>query len=130
MADCRLPTMPFEVNGKTYILCCNMNVLADVEQMHNGNLMEALDHPSILTTAKEFLAAMLNDYAVQMHWEERYTPLTIGRLLPATPTAVKQIRETYSALVYPALTDQLETDSDGHENAEEDAEKNAEATQS
>ena len=30
--DIRLETMPFELDGKTYQLRCNMNVLADVQE--------------------------------------------------------------------------------------------------
>lgn len=127
MADIRLPTMPFELDGKTYVLRCNMNVLADVEQMHEGSLMEALSQPGVVTTSKEFLAAMLNDYAEEQGWEERYTPKSLGRLLPPTPAYVQKLRQIITDLVVRAVTAQPDL-ADSAET--EDAEKNGMATQS
>lgn len=127
MTDIRLPTMPFELNGKVYILRCNMNVLADVEQMHDGSLMEALSQPGVLTTSKEFLSAMLNDYAEEQGWEERYTPKSLGRLLPPSPVYVKKLKAIITDLVVRAVTVQQEpTDATETENAE----KNGMTTQS
>ena len=127
MADIRLPIMPFELDGKTYILRCNMNVLADVEQMHDGSLMEALSQPGVLTTSKEFLAAMLNDYAEEQGWEERFTPKSLGRLLPPSPSYVKKLKDIITDLVVRAVTaQQASTDSLDPE----DAEKNGMTTQS
>lgn len=127
MADIRLPTMPFELGGKTYILRCNMNVLADVEQMHNGSLMEALTQPGVLSTSKEFLAAMLNDYADEQGWEERYTPRTVGRLLPPSPAYVKELQRIITDLVVSAVKAQP---SQAEETTAEDPEKNGMTTQS
>lgn len=104
MADCRLPTMPFELDGRTFILRCNMNVLADVEQLHNGSLMEALEQPGVLTTSKEFLSAMLNDYADEQGWDARYTPRSVGRLLPPSPEYVNRMREIITDLVLRSVT--------------------------
>lgn len=123
MADCRLPTMPFDLAGKTYLLRCNMNVLADVEAMHNGNLMEALSQPGKLRASMEFLTAMLNDYADEKGWEERYTPKTLGRLLQPTPKEIKAIQDTITDLVVKAVTG-------GAEEPNEDPEKNGMTTQS
>ena len=126
MADCRLPTMPFDLAGKTYLLRCNMNVLADVESMHNGNLMEALSQPGKLRASMEFLAAMLNDYADEKGWEERYTPKTLGRLLQPTPKGIKAIQDTITDLVVKAVTGGAEET----EETDEDAGKNGMTTQS
>ena len=123
MADCRLPTMPFELNGKVYILRCNMNVLADVEAMHGGNLMEALSQPGKLRASMEFLTAMLNDYADEMGWEERYTPKSLGRLLSPTPKEMKAIQNSITDLVVKAVTG-------GAEEPDEDPEKNGMTTPS
>lgn len=127
MADIRLPTMPFELDGKTYILRCNMNVLADVEQMHDGSLMEALSQPGVLTTSKEFLAAMLNDYAEEQGWEERFTPKSLGRLLPPSPGYVKKLKDIITDLVVRSVTAQ-QAPADAVE--AEAAEKNGMTTQS
>lgn len=71
--------MPFELDGKTYKLRCNMNVLADVQEAYNGDLFEALSGKNTFKSLLHFLAAMLNDYADEMGWEERYTAKQLGR---------------------------------------------------
>ncbi len=127
MADCRLPTMPFELDGRTFILRCNMNVLADVEQLHNGSLMEALEQPGVLTTSKEFLSAMLNDYADEQGWDARYTPRSVGRLLPPSPEYVNRMREIITDLVLRSVTS---GSSGASAQDQEDPEKNGMTTQS
>lgn len=91
--DIRLPTMPFDFNGKKYTLCCNMNVLADVQEAYNGNLMAALRNPSNIKASTTFLAAMLNDCAESNGWAERYTARQVGRLLAGNPESVKLMKE-------------------------------------
>lgn len=125
--DLRLKTQVFPINGKSYVLRCNMNVLADVELMHNGNLMAALKSPGKLTVAKEFLAAMLNDYADEMGWEERWTPKSLGRELAPTPANLKHMTDIVQDLVVSAiLSDEAEKEA-GEEAGEG---KNQPATQS
>lgn len=80
MSDIRLEEVPFEINGKTYKLRCNMNVLADVQEAYNGDFYNALSEKNTLKSTLTFLAAMLNDYADEMGWEERYTPKQLGRM--------------------------------------------------
>lgn len=77
----RLQTKPFDYEGKTYILRCNMNVLADVQDAYDGNLGAALDEKKPLRSVLAFLAAMMNDYADEMHWPERFTARQLGRTL-------------------------------------------------
>lgn len=36
MIDMRLERVPFEFDGHTFQLCCNMNVLADVQEAFDG----------------------------------------------------------------------------------------------
>lgn len=79
MSDIRLEEMPFELDGKTYKLRCNMNVLADVQEAYNGDLFEALSGRNTFKSILEFLAAMLNDYADEMGWTERFTAKQLGR---------------------------------------------------
>ena len=43
MADLRLETLPFEFEGRRYLLRCNMNVLADVQEMNGGFIDPAFD---------------------------------------------------------------------------------------
>ena len=79
MRDIRLEEIPFEFDGKSYKLRCNMNVLADVQDKFGGSIGGALngDHP--MRAVLEFLAAMLNDYADEQDWTERFTAKDIGR---------------------------------------------------
>lgn len=77
----RLQTKPFDYEGKTYILRCNMNVLADVQDAYDGNLGAALDEKKPFRSVLAFLAAMMNDYADEMHWPERFTARQLGRTL-------------------------------------------------
>lgn len=79
MSDIRLEEKPFELDGKTYKLRCNMNVLADVQEAYNGDFTEALSGKSTLRSALCFLAAMLNDYADEQGWQERFTAKQLGR---------------------------------------------------
>lgn len=81
--DIRIKTAPFELQGKTYTLCCNMNVLADVQEAFNGDLDRALQRGTSVRSVLEFLAAMLNDSADSNGWEERFTARQLGRMLPA-----------------------------------------------
>lgn len=82
MRDIRLEEIPFTLDGKTYLLRCNMNVLADVQDAFGGSISGALDGENPNRSVLEFLAAMLNDYADEMGWPERFTAKAIGRKLP------------------------------------------------
>ena len=75
----RLKEVPYELDGKTYILRCNMNVLADVQEACGGTLDPAINGKSSLKGALLFLAAMLNDYADEQGWPERFTAKELGR---------------------------------------------------
>ena len=79
MKDIRLKELPFELEGKTYMLRCNMNVLADVQEAYEGNIGDALGGRGTYKSLLHFLAAMLNDYADDMGWEERWTAKQLGR---------------------------------------------------
>lgn len=81
MSDIRLEEVPFELNGKTYLLRCNMNVLADVQEACGGNIGDALRSGNTLKSVLLFAAAMLNDYADEQGWPERFTAKQLGRKL-------------------------------------------------
>ena len=81
MRDIRLEEIPFELDGKTYQLRCNMNVLADVQAAYGGTISGALSGENPTQSVLEFLAAMLNDYADEQGWPERYTARDVGRKL-------------------------------------------------
>lgn len=77
----RLEELPFEFEGKTYMLRCNMAVLEEIQDAHGGDLSEALDKERAIRSATEFLTAMLNDYADEQGWPERYTRKQVARKL-------------------------------------------------
>lgn len=68
--DIRLDSLPFDFDGRHYVLRCNMNVLADVQIAYKGDLTPALNDKGTLRSALEFLAAMMNDYADEQGWFE------------------------------------------------------------
>ena len=79
--DLRLESMPFVFEGRTYQLRCNMNVLADVQEMNGGVISPALNGKRGQKSALQFLAAMMNDYADEQGWPERYTIKQVKRKL-------------------------------------------------
>lgn len=81
MSDVRMREIPYEFDGREYRLRCNMNVLADIQELHDGEFMEALDGKKAMKGLLEFLAAMLNDYADEQGWPERFTAKQLGRRL-------------------------------------------------
>lgn len=81
MSGVRMREIPYELDGKQYRLRCNMNVLADVQEAYDGDFMESLNSKSSMKGILEFLAAMLNDYADEKGWPERFTAKQLGRRL-------------------------------------------------
>lgn len=79
MRDIRLEELPFDLDGKQFLLRCNMNVLADVQELHGGMISEALNGEKPTQSMLEWMAAMLNDYADEQGWPERYTAKSLGR---------------------------------------------------
>ena len=78
MSSLRLEEKPFEVDGKVYLLRCNMAVLDALQEAHGGDCEKVAQLPARDGVA-EILAAMLNDYAEDMNWEERWTPRQIKK---------------------------------------------------
>ncbi len=81
--DLRLKETPFSFEGREYKLRCNFNVLADVVEEYGGELPNVFDKRTRLRVARSFLCAMLNDYADEQGWPERFTPRQLGRRLGA-----------------------------------------------
>ena len=106
--DIRLESLPFDIGGKTYQLRCNMNVLADVQELYGGDFVAALDEKATMKSALTFLAAMLNDYADEKGWEERYTAKSLGRMFKLNDLPVNEIM----TLVVKSITP--ETDDSGN----------------
>lgn len=68
----RLEERPFELDGKRYLLRCNMAVLETVEEAHGD--FEAVTQLPVRKASLELLAAMMNDYAEEQGWDESWTP--------------------------------------------------------
>lgn len=75
----RLEELPYEFEGKTYMLRCNMAVLEEIQEAHGGDLGAALDPKKAVKSAVEFLTAMINDYADEQGWPERFTRKQVAR---------------------------------------------------
>lgn len=99
----QLKTVPFEFDGKVFQLCCNMNVLATVQEQHGGNFLSALNSDATLSCVTEFLTAMLNDYADSMGWPERYTASQVGRALDPSPVSMMERNKMVLGLIYSAI---------------------------
>lgn len=98
MGDIRLKTVPYELDGKTYQLCCNFNVLADIQEEFGG-IPNIFDARKTLTYYAAFLAAMLNDYADSQGWAERFTRRSIGRKIDLAHTATEEIQNVIQLVV-------------------------------
>lgn len=81
LTDIRLQELDFDFDGRKYKLRCNMNVLADVQEDFGGRLTPAVTGDAAIKSTLSFLAAMLNDYAEDMGWPERYTRRELGKKL-------------------------------------------------
>ena len=80
MDDIRLKEEVMELDGKTFRLRCNFNVLAEA-QAYYGNFKHLNNGSLTFDRARTYLSFMMNDYADEQGWEERYTPQQAGRLL-------------------------------------------------
>lgn len=116
MIDMRLERVPFEFDGHTFQLCCNMNVLADVQDAFGGEIIEALSSKSSVRSLMEFLAAMLNDSADEQGIEVRYTSRQVARKL--APARMNEVKAIVMLLVKKAMSADTEL------STEEDAPKN------
>ena len=75
--DLRLKTLPFEYGGHTLQLCCNFNVLADLQA--NGELEEMLDEKRSFRNFTRLLAALVNEAANAAGLDLSVTDREIGR---------------------------------------------------
>lgn len=110
MRDIRLEQMPFSFDGKVWQLRCNMNVLADVQDSYGGSITDALTGGKPSRSVIEFLAAMLNDYAEEMGWTERYTARSLGRKLSPNMVPTVEIMGLVMRAVAPPAEEGAETE--------------------
>ena len=98
----RLEETPFEFEGKAYILRCNMAVLETVQDNY-GSFEAAMTAP-VRESSIYFLTAMLNDYADEQGWEERWTFKQVQRRVTAAMVADADIVGMVTRAVTPTRT--------------------------
>lgn len=76
-------TLPFEHGGKTYQLYVNMNVLADLQELHGGTIEPLLSRQRTMKNVFETVAAAMNEYAYDQGWPERFTGRDVGKMMTA-----------------------------------------------
>jgi len=118
MADLRLKTADLTVGGRNYKVCCNMNVLADVQEMYSGKLGKGLADTSARGLIR-WLTAMINDARDDLG-EEPLTEKQVGKMLPASELA--EMRKVLAGLLMSSLR--------APEGEQEERGKNALTTQS
>lgn len=82
--DIRQKTEKIEIEGRELTITCNFGVLADVQEMYDGNLLKALEdaRKKPLRVALTWAAAMINDALDAEGEGKRYTAAQLGRILP------------------------------------------------
>ena len=107
--DVRLKYADIEVGGETYHVCCNMNVLAEIQEAYGGDLDSALGARGTVKTVMVFLAAMINDCR-DTQGKPPISAKEIGRML--APSRLAEIRNT----VMPLIADSLKFDGESPKN--------------
>ena len=119
MSGVKMKEIPFELDGKRYKLRCNMNVLADVQEAYDGDFMESLNSRQSMKSVLEFLAAMLNDYADEQGWPERFTAKQLGRRLYQDEIPGVQIMALVTEAVLPRKREEAPEEPETDEGTEE-----------
>jgi hypothetical protein len=119
MSGVKMKEVPFELDGKRYKLRCNMNVLADVQEAYDGDFMESLNSRQSMKSVLEFLAAMLNDYADEQGWPERFTAKQLGRKLYQDEIPGVQIMSLVTEAVLPRKREEAPEEPETDEGTEE-----------
>ena len=96
----RLEEKPFELEGKTYVLRCNMAVLDALQDAHEGDFGKLFELP-VRQCAVEVLTAMLNDYAEEQGWPERWTEKQIKRRFSYAYIVEQDIFGMFSRAIIP-----------------------------
>ena len=114
--DIRLKTAPYTFDGEKMTLCCNMNVLADVQEYFDGNFGRALEKRRTLQSNIVFLTAMINDYLDSIGSTKRYEVREVGRKLPTLPAATRELSDMIACLVSSALLQKDKNEDDEEKN--------------
>ena len=87
MEDIKPREVAWRFDGRDWVLRCNNNVLAEVQEINGGDFSPVLSLKRTLKSVLQLLAAMLNDYADEQKWVDekgfaiRYTEKQLGRRL-------------------------------------------------
>lgn len=87
MEDIKPREVAWRFDGRDWVLRCNNNVLAEVQEINGGDFGLILSRKRTLKSVLQLLAAMLNDYADEMRYVDadgfaiRYTEKQLGRRL-------------------------------------------------
>ena len=63
MEDIKPREVAWRFDGRDWVLRCNNNVLAEVQEINGGDFSPILSRKRTLKSVLQLLAAMLNDYA-------------------------------------------------------------------
>lgn len=123
--DLRLKTLPFEYGGHKLQLCCNFNVLADLQAA--GELDDMLDQEQSFRNFTRLLAALVNEAANAAGLDLSVTDREIGRAV--SWKEFKRIQRDVFGLLFAAVLapddDEAEPDS-GEAEPDEEETKNVE----
>lgn len=130
MDDIRLKTADLTVGGRIYKVCCNMNVLADVQEMCGGKIGRAIYDVSTKGLLR-WVTAMIND-ARDSAGETPLTIKEVGRSIPMGD--MKEIQAVVTTLLKSSLRSADGGKEDGAVQAESAAQeeeegKNSQTTQ-
>ena len=105
--DIRLQELPFSFEGKVYKLCCNMNVVADVQLQHNGDLKSSITGSSPLYNLLDWLAAMMNNAAEREGWPERITAKELGNRISMRQVPVADLMDFIRTSIFDDQEEEL-----------------------
>ena len=119
--DLRLKALPFEYGGHKLQLCCNFNVLADLQV--TGELEEMLDEKRSFRNFTRLLAALVNEAADAAGLDLAVTDREIGRAV-----SWKEFRKM-SGDVFGLLVAAIVSPDEDAAEPNEDASKNVETSE-
>lgn len=121
--DMRLKELPIWLGGRRYVLRCNMNVLAELQEQCDG-LGSLLESKMGLRSYNRLVAAMVNEAADAAGLDVRYTDKEIGRMLGWKD--FQRYKDDVFALFIAAISDEGDEDA---EQPAEGSEKNAQTSE-
>lgn len=123
--DIRLKTAEMTIDGRNYKVCCNIGVLAEVQEMCGGKLGKGIYDTSVKGLLR-WITAMVND-ARDDSGEPPLTMKQIGRLIPMGE--LPALRDTVTALLNASLSGEKKDPAKG-ENPDDEGEKSKNLTTS